>query len=116
MEFTSKLAAARQWLDASGIAPGTAAPPFFRLCWRLGIPVAPPHFRGCVANALSLGSFFGIIWSLCMAGMVAIGVLPHRPMPLQEIVTIFVLAALAASVMFGFCQIPQPELTRRAGK
>lgn len=87
-----------------GHCAGHRGAPVLPLVLAAGHSSGASAFRGCVANALSLGSFFGIIWSLCMAGMVAIGVLPHRPVPLQEIVTIFVLAALAASVMFGFAK------------
>lgn len=101
MEFEAKVVAARRFLAARGVAPGSVAPPLFRLCWRLGIEVAPPHFRRFGANALTLGGFFGVAWSLCMGLLMGLGVLPHRPMPMYGLVGGCLLMMVVSGALFG---------------
>jgi hypothetical protein len=53
-------------LGQRGVGPYTAAPPLYRLLWRLGIETPPPHFGGFLMPALWMGATFGIIWGVFM--------------------------------------------------
>jgi hypothetical protein len=64
MDFNEKLAAARRLLATTGMGPSNYAPPLYRLLWRLGAQVPPPHFRGFAANALLMGGCFGVLMGL----------------------------------------------------
>jgi hypothetical protein len=64
MAFEEKLSAARQQLEALGVASGTAAPPLHRLLWALGIHMPPPHFAGFGANFALMGGWFGTLFGL----------------------------------------------------
>jgi uncharacterized membrane protein (UPF0136 family) len=44
----------------------TAAPPAWRLLWRLGFEVPPPMFASFSSIALVSGLFFGTFWGLLM--------------------------------------------------
>jgi len=50
-----------------GINRYTVAPPLYRLLWRLGIEVTPPHFASFWPLALFMGGFFAIAWGLFMS-------------------------------------------------
>ncbi len=52
--------------DRRGIGRNTAAPPLYRLLWRLGVEIPPPHFAGFWPLALSTGPFFAVCWGLLM--------------------------------------------------
>jgi Family of unknown function (DUF6404) len=45
MTESEKVEAARADLEARGVRPRAIAPPFYRLAWRLGWRLAPPHFQ-----------------------------------------------------------------------
>ena len=64
--FEHKLQAMRNQLDSWQIAPGIAAPPFWRLLWKLGVPLPPPLFLGFVPLLVLCGSFFAVFWGLVM--------------------------------------------------
>ena len=51
-------------LGQQGIGPYTAAPPLFRLLWRLGLEVPPPLFLGFRQLTLLMGTFFGVLWGV----------------------------------------------------
>ena len=53
-------------LTQRGIGKYTAAPPLYRLLWRLGIEVPPPHFASFSSLALFMGIFFAVFWGLFM--------------------------------------------------
>jgi hypothetical protein len=52
--------------EQRGIGRYTAAPPLYRLLWRMGIAIPPPHFMGFWGLALLMGVFFGVFWGLFM--------------------------------------------------
>jgi sulfite exporter TauE/SafE len=66
MRFEQKLAAAFTLLEPTGIWRSNYAPPVYRLLWRLGARVAPPHFVGFVTNFLIAAVSFGAVWGLLM--------------------------------------------------
>jgi hypothetical protein len=53
-------------LAARGISKAAIAPPLFRLAWKLGIPIPPPHFLSFGALAVVMGTFFGVLWGIFM--------------------------------------------------
>jgi len=44
MDFNPKLKAALKRLSATGMWRSNYAPPLYRLLWRLGVKIPPPHF------------------------------------------------------------------------
>jgi hypothetical protein len=65
-EFDVRLRQALALLEARGLGKSTYAPPLFRLLWKLGVSVPPPHMAGFAFNSLLMGGFFGVFWSLLM--------------------------------------------------
>ena len=54
-------------LHARGVGAWTAAPPAFRLLWRLGLFVPPPHFLGYWSLSLCIGLLYGVlIFPVCL--------------------------------------------------
>lgn len=53
-------------LAQRGVGRYTAAPPLYRLLWRLGIEVPPPFFASFRSLALLMGVLFGVAWGLFM--------------------------------------------------
>jgi hypothetical protein len=66
MEHHEKLQAMYRHMDALGIRRSTAAPPVWRLMWRMGWEVPPPLFLGFWPLALGTGLTFCVVWGLCM--------------------------------------------------
>lgn len=58
--FKERLGSALDHLATTGIWRSSYAPPLFCLLWRCNLQVAPPHFRSFRANAVMLGSYFGV--------------------------------------------------------
>ncbi|WP_440029964.1 DUF6404 family protein [Chromobacterium amazonense] len=50
-------------LAQTGISPSNYAPPLFRLLWRLGSNVPPPHLLPFWQATLVLGALFGPAWT-----------------------------------------------------
>jgi hypothetical protein len=65
-EFDVRLRQALALLESKGLGRSTRAPPLFRLLWKLGIEVPPPHMAGFAFNSVLMGGFFGVFWSLLM--------------------------------------------------
>jgi len=61
-----RVAAMRRQLAELGIADSTAAPPLWKLLWRMGFAVPPPPFMGFGQITLLMGGFFGVFWGLLM--------------------------------------------------
>ena len=61
-EFDGRLEKALAWLEESGIRRSTYAPPMFRLLWKAGVRIPPPHMNGFVVNAFVMGGFFATAW------------------------------------------------------
>ena len=93
MEFDLCLQQALALLDAKGMGKSSYAPPLFRLLWKLGARVPPPHMAGFAFNSLLMGGFFGVFWSLLMWLMLW----NRQGMPLASVA----MAALLAGALFG---------------
>jgi hypothetical protein len=66
MRFEKKLEAALTLLASTGIWRSSYAPPLYRLLWRLGAEVPPPHFRSFAENFITVGPLFGLVWGSMM--------------------------------------------------
>jgi hypothetical protein len=62
--FEDKRRRALAMLEERGVSGWAAAPPAFRLLWRLGVQLPPPHFAGLVANAAVLTATVLPVWFL----------------------------------------------------
>lgn len=58
--------ALRYLYDVKRIRRSSSAPLAFRLLWRFGVDVAPPHFNSFLVNAAVIGSHIGVFWWLIM--------------------------------------------------
>lgn len=92
-EFDLRLGQALALLQTKGLGRSTYAPPLFRLLWKLGIRVPPPHMAGFACNSLLMGGFFGVFWALLMWMMLW----GRQGMPLSVVA----IAALLAGALFG---------------
>ena len=72
MNERDKIGAAVAHLKALRVTDGTAAPPLWRLSWRAGILVPPPHFVGFLPLALLTGLPFGIVMNLLVAAFLLV--------------------------------------------
>ena len=95
MTDPDKLERMRKHMLALGVSPSTAAPPLWKLLWRLGIDLPPPLFMGFWQTALLMGSFFGLFWGLFMW----LFMWSRQGMP----VWIMLSSAILAGVLFGLC-------------
>jgi uncharacterized protein DUF6404 len=93
MTHEEKVALAISDLTTRGVSKGTVAPPLFKLAWKLGIAIPPPHFLSFFGLALLMGSFFGVLWGLlmCFAFWSRTGLSTRGAL----------IASLAAGVLFG---------------
>ena len=91
--FDARLQQALALLDSKGLGKSAYAPPLFRLLWKLGVKVPPPHMAGFAFNSLLMGGFFGVFWSLLMWLMLW----GRQGMPL----VIAAITALVAGGLFG---------------
>ena len=91
--FDARLQQALALLDSKGLGKSAYAPPLFRLLWKLGVKVLPPHMAGFAFNSLLMGGFFGVFWSLLMWLMLW----GRQGMPL----VIAAITALVAGGLFG---------------
>ena len=66
MTHEEKVAYLLKDLGQKGIGQYTIAPPIYRLLWRLGIEVSPPHFASFWVLAAPMGAGFAIVWGLFM--------------------------------------------------
>jgi hypothetical protein len=66
MRFEQKLTAAIALLESTSILRDSYAPPLFRLLWRLGFRVPPPHFLDFTTNFVFASSFFSVMWGFLM--------------------------------------------------
>lgn len=64
MDAREKIDAALAHLKEQKVARNTAAPPFWRLCWRAGLLIPPPHFLGFLTILLLFGVPFGLAMNL----------------------------------------------------
>ena len=66
MHFRTQLDRSLALLSARGLARRHAAPPLFRLLWKCGVRVRPPHFLGFAHIALVYGAWFTCAWGVFM--------------------------------------------------
>jgi Family of unknown function (DUF6404) len=66
MTHSEKLTRLYEHLPSLGLPPYTAAPPLYRLLWRLGVQVAPPIFGTFLTNVILMGGFFAFGYGLCL--------------------------------------------------
>lgn len=93
MTHPEKLKAMKSHMAALGIMASTAAPPAWKLLWRLGVEIPPPLFLGFWSLALFMGAFFGVLWGVVMWLIL---------WSWQGIPFVFVaIAALVAGFLFG---------------
>src|SRR6266480_4276853 len=68
MTHQEKLAIMFSDLGKRGVKKGTMAPWLYRVFWKIGIPLTPPHFASFLANALLMGAWFAgfmvFVWLL----------------------------------------------------
>jgi hypothetical protein len=93
MTHAEKLERMRKHMAALGVSPGTAAPPLWRLLWRMGLEVPPPLFLGFWPLALAMGAGFGMVWG----GFMWLALWSHQGLPSWLAVG----AAAGAGAMFG---------------
>ena len=95
MTHSEKLEQMQKHLAEIGVSPSTAAPPIWKLLWRLGIDIPPPLFMGFWSSAAFMGTFFGVFWGILMWLILW----SRQDMPIS-----LALAAPAfAGVLFGLC-------------
>ena len=93
MTRDEKIAFMLKDLGEKGIKKYTAAPPLYRLLWRLGFDVAPPLFASFWLITLQMGVFFAVGWGVVMWFWVWQG---------QGLPPIFaIIASAGAGVCFG---------------
>jgi len=80
-------------LAQRGVGKYTTAPPLYRLLWRLGIEVPPPHFAGFWSLTLLMGVFFAVFWGLFMWLFLWRG----QDMP----IAVGIVVAVIAGLLFG---------------
>jgi hypothetical protein len=66
MHFRAQLDRSLALLSARGLARSHAEPLAFRVLWKLGVRVRPPHFIGFVPIALAYGTSFACMWGVFM--------------------------------------------------
>lgn len=93
MTHQEKLEAMYRHMGRLGIARATAAPPAWRLLWRLGFEVPPPLFTPFWPGAIAMGLFFGVTWGVFMW----LALWSRQGMP----PVLFAAVSLAAGAAFG---------------
>lgn len=74
MDAREKIDLAIAYLKDRRVNENTASPPLWRLCWRAGLLIPPPHFLGFVPLLLLTGVPFGIGMNLFgLAFLLALG-------------------------------------------
>jgi hypothetical protein len=66
MHFRVQLDRSLAVLSARGLSRLHAAPLLFRLLWKLGVKVRPPHFLGFASTAIVYGGWFAGAWGVLM--------------------------------------------------
>ena len=93
MTHSEKLEAMKRHMTALGILQSTAAPPAWKLLWRLGVEIPPPLFLGFWHAALFMGTFFGLLWGAVMWLILW----SWQGMPLAFVA----IGSLSAGILFG---------------
>jgi len=64
--YPPKVSVALEMLANNGMKRRSYAPPIYRLFWRLGFAVPPPHFAGFLTNCVNSGIVFGVLTWICL--------------------------------------------------
>ncbi|HTD03430.1 DUF6404 family protein [Undibacterium sp.] len=99
MNPETKRTAALKLLAETGMWRSNYAPPIFRLAWKLGFNLPPPHFNGFWRNVLALGIPFGVFWGIWMW----ISVWSNQRTP----PSLALLSVAAAAILFGLSMAAQ---------
>jgi membrane associated rhomboid family serine protease len=70
MTHDEKVAYLLKDLRQKGVGQYTVAPPIYRLLWRLGVEVKPPHFASFWSLVVTTGVPFGVFWGIFMWALV----------------------------------------------
>ena len=93
MNPATKRAAALALLKKTGMRPTDYAPPLFRLAWRAGIAIPPPHFVAFWRLTLSAALYFGVLM------FVFLSLLGFERTAFS---TVLLLGSAAGGLLFGF--------------
>lgn len=86
-------------MQRRGEHPFDAAPPYFRVLWRCGARVRPPHYLTRGTIVLLLGGTFGLATSL-LVGLLLFGL--HRVIPIDgREVAALISVTLVVGLAFG---------------
>jgi hypothetical protein len=66
MNYPSKLSSALAILAATGMSRSSYEPPLYRLLWRVGLFLPPPHFASFGFNFVFMAASFGTLWGAIM--------------------------------------------------
>lgn len=66
MDFQTRKDHALAILARHGLKPNHLTPPLFRILWKLGIQVRPPHFASFATLTALFGTLYGVLWGTCM--------------------------------------------------
>jgi hypothetical protein len=92
MNYPSKQSSALAILAATGLSRSSYEPPLYRLLWRVGLFLPPPHFASFGFNFVFNGVWFGAVWGTIMWLLVW----SHQSWSGDAAIT-----AVAAGVLFG---------------
>jgi hypothetical protein len=95
MTHREKVAYLLRDLSQRGISKYTTAPPLYRLLWRLGLEVPPPHFASFGSLALLMGGFFGTMFGL------SVWLTMWRSMPVDRALALGLAVGLLSGIAFG---------------
>lgn len=93
-----KRRAYRDWMLKREIRPGSSLPPLWRLLWKLGATLPPPHFMRFLPLVLICGGLFGTFWGLAMFFLVW----RAQGMPLPFVFASSLLSALLFGLVMAF--------------
>lgn len=66
MNYPPKLSSALAMLAAAGMSRSSYEPPLYRLLWRVGVFLPPPHFASFGFNFVFNAAWFGVSWGAIM--------------------------------------------------
>ena len=66
MSFDLKRKQSLEVMARTGVSRSSYEPLAFRVLWRIGIAVPPPHFAPFLPIVLSIGMVFGVVWGALM--------------------------------------------------
>ena len=93
MTHQQKLAIMFRDLGDRGVKAGAMASWLYRIFWKLGVPITPPHFASFAANALLMGAWFTafmlFVWFILFR---------HRDLPLNRAC----MGAVWSGIFLGF--------------